>query len=149
MIIVSQTLIEKQKKEVRKLKEKLQGFMIGRYGFDELSKIYLGLTILLMILSMFTGNSILYVLSLLILVYSYYRAFSKNIAKRQMENQRYRDFRYQTVLKWNRFKSRQAQKKTYRFFRCPQCRQTVRVPKGRGRICITCPKCRMEFIKKS
>ena len=64
------------------MKEKVQRFMMGRYGFDELSKVYLGVTIVLMILSMFVKSSLLYVLALLLLVYSYYRAFSKNIAGR-------------------------------------------------------------------
>ena len=43
-------------------------------------------------------------------------------------------------------KKRWAQRGTYRFFKCPQCRQIVRVPKGRGKICITCPKCKTEFM---
>ena len=51
--------------------------------------------------------------------------------------------------KENNLKKRWAQRSTYRFFKCPQCKQTVRVPKGRGKICITCPKCKTEFIKKS
>lgn len=131
------------------MREKLQRFMVGRYGFDELSKLYMGLTIFLMILSMFTKSSVVYLLSLVLLVYSYYRAFSKNISKRQQENQKYRNLRYDSVVKWNKFKARQAQKKTHCFFKCPQCKQTVRVPKGKGRICITCPKCQTEFIKKS
>ncbi len=131
------------------MKEKVQRFMMGRYGFDELSKIYLGVTIVLMIVSMFVNSSLLYILSLALLVYCYYRAFSRNIAKRQQENQKFLNFRYNSVVKWNNFKKRQAQKKTHRFFKCPQCKQTVRVPKGKGKICITCPKCRAEFIKKS
>ncbi len=53
------------------------------------------------------------------------------------------------VVKKNNLKKRWAQRSTYRFFKCPQCKQTVRVPKGRGKICITCPKCKTEFIKKS
>lgn len=131
------------------MKEKMQRFMLGRYGFDDLSKIHLGIAIILMVLSMFVRNSIFYILSLLMLVYVYVRAFSRNISKRQQENQKYLNFRYQRVVKWDAFKKRQAQKKTHRFYKCPQCRQTVRVPKGRGKICITCPKCKTEFIKKS
>ncbi|MBO5372699.1 MAG: hypothetical protein J6A75_08270 [Lachnospiraceae bacterium] len=131
------------------MKERLQRFMLGRYGFDELSKVYLGVTIALMVISMFADSWLLYLFSLGLLVYSYYRAFSKNISKRQSENQKYRNFRYQQMVKWNNFKNRQAQKKIYRFFKCPQCKQRVRVPKGRGKICITCPKCKIEFIKRS
>lgn len=131
------------------MREKMQRFMLGRYGFDELSKVYLGMTIVLMIISMFTGNSIIYIAALGVLVYGYYRAFSRNIPKRQQENQRFCNFRYQQAIKWNNFKNHQAQKKIYRFYKCPQCKQRVRVPRGRGRICITCPKCKIEFIKKS
>ena len=135
--------------KVQRMKERLQRFMLGRYGFDELSKVYLGVTIALMVISMFADSWLLYLFSLGLLVYSYYRAFSKNISKRQSENQKYRNFRYQQMVKWNNFKNRQAQKKIYRFFKCPQCKQRVRVPKGRGKICITCPKCKIEFIKRS
>ena len=135
--------------KVHRMKEKIQKFMTGRYGFDELSKIYLGVTIGLMVLSLFSRERIFYILSLLILVYCYFRAFSRNIAKRQEENQKYRNFRYRSRMKWNVFKNRQAQKAVYRFYKCPQCGQRVRVPRGKGRICITCPKCGTEFIKKS
>lgn len=135
--------------KVHGMKEKVQRFMIGRYGFDELSKISLLLTIALMAASMFTRNRVVYTVSLVLLIYSYWRALSKNIAKRQQENQKFLNIRYQGIAKWNKFKSRQAQKKIYRFYKCPQCEQMVRVPKGRGRICITCPKCQAEFIRKS
>ncbi len=135
--------------KVHVMKEKVQRFMIGRYGFDELSKIFLGLTIALMVASMFTRNRVIYLISLVLLVYSYWRAFSRNIAKRQQENQRFLNLRYQSAVKWSKFKSRREQKKIYRFYKCPQCQQMVRVPKGRGRICITCPKCQAEFIRKS
>lgn len=131
------------------MREKMQRFMLGRYGFDELSKVYLGITVVLMVISIFTGNSFIYFISLVLLIYIYFRAFSRNIIKRQQENQKYVNFRYQCVVKWDAFKKHQEQKKIYRFFKCPQCKQKVRVPKGRGKICITCPKCRTEFIKKS
>lgn len=131
------------------MKEKLQRCMMGRYGFDELSKICLGLTVILMIVSMFANSPLLYILSLALLIYCYFRAFSRNIIKRQQENQRFLNFRYNCTVKWDKFKKHQAQKKIYRFFKCPQCKQMVRVPKGKGKICITCPKCRSEFIKKS
>ena len=74
---------------------------------------------------------------------------SRNVSKRYEENQRYLNAKYRAVVKKNNLKKRWAQRSTYRFFKCPQCKQTVRVPKGRGKICITCPKCKTEFIKKS
>ncbi len=131
------------------MREKVQKFMTGRYGFDELSKAYLGAAIALMVVSLFFRNRIFYLTAIVLLIYCYYRAFSRNIAKRQAEEQKYRNFRYRRAVKWNALKKRQEQKKIYRFYKCPQCRQKVRVPKGRGKICITCPKCQTEFIKKS
>ncbi len=131
------------------MKEKMRKFMLGRYGFDELSKVCLGTTVVLMVCSMFLGNRLLYLMAIGLLICCYYRAFSRNIEKRRAEGQKYRNFRYQNTVRWNAFKKRQEQKKLYCFYKCPQCRQKVRVPKGRGRICITCPKCSREFIKKS
>lgn len=131
------------------MKGKVQKFMAGRYGFDNLSKACLIATVALMAASLLVKNRALYLVALLLLAYCYFRAFSKNVVKRQRENQLFCNLRYQAVVKWNKFKNRQAQKKIYRFYHCPQCRQAVRVPKGRGKICITCPKCRTEFIKKS
>lgn len=131
------------------MKQKLQQFMYGRYGFDELSKIYLALTIFCIVVSLFAKNSFFYVVGIVLLIYTYYRAFSRQTAKRQMENQKFLNLRYQVKVKQNKRKVHREQKKIYRFYKCPSCKQTVRVPKGKGKICITCPKCQMEFIKKS
>lgn len=123
--------------------------MYGRYGFDDLSKIFLLLTIVCIVISMFVNNALFYLLGIALLIYTYYRAFSRQTAKRQMENQKFLNLRYQAKVRQNKRKVRREQKKIYRFYKCPSCKQTVRVPKGRGKICITCPKCKMEFIKKS
>lgn len=135
--------------KVHTMKQRVQSFMMGRYGFDDLSKVHAALVIALMLLSVLADSQALYLAALILLCYNFYRVFSRNITKRQQENQKYRSLKYQSAVKWNAFKNRQAQKKIYRFYRCPQCRQRVRVPKGKGRICITCPKCRAEFIKRS
>ncbi len=131
------------------MREKFQRFMAGRYGVDELSKVLNIVLLVLLVLSIFIRSGILYLLALGILIYSYFRMFSRNISKRYEENQKFVNFRYRNVVKWNNFKKRFAQRKEYRFYHCPQCKQTVRVPRGRGKICITCPKCRTEFVKKS
>ena len=123
--------------------------MAGRYGVDELSKFLNIVLLVLLVLSIFIRSGILYLLALGILIYSYFRMFSRNISKRYEENQKFVNLRYRNVVKWNNFKKRFAQRKEYRFYHCPQCKQTVRVPRGRGKICITCPKCRTEFVKKS
>lgn len=131
------------------MKEKLRSFMTGRYGADELSRFFSGVVLVLLIVSMFTRFGLLYWIALGLLIYSTWRMFSKNVSARYQENQKFLNFRYDMVVKKDRWKKRWQQRKTYRFFKCPQCKQTVRVPKGRGKICITCPKCRTEFVKRS
>ena len=131
------------------MKEKLRQFMQGRYGADELSRFSSIVVIVLLVVSLFTRWSIFYLLGFALMIYMYFRMFSRNIAKRRAENQKFLNFRYHAVVQWNKQKNQLAQRKTHRFFKCPSCKQKVRVPKGRGRICITCPKCRTEFIKKS
>ena len=131
------------------MREKLRRFMTGRYGVDQLSRLYLVLTLVLLVLSMITKLPIFYGLAIILLIYMYYRMFSKNTTKMYAQNQKYLNMRYQIVVKWNNAKKHFAQRKEYRFYRCPKCHQKVRVPRGKGKICITCPKCRTEFIKKS
>lgn len=136
------------------MKEKLQRFMMGRYGADELGKALNVVALVCIVAAMFASKvPVLYMLlywgGLVVLIFELYRMFSKNTAKRYEENQKYRDFRYRMVVKKEARKKRWQQRDTYRFFKCPQCKQKVRVPKGKGKICITCPKCKHEFIKKS
>ncbi len=122
--------------------------MAGRYGVDELSRLMLWVVLALFVLSMIFRWGIFSIIAYALIIYMYFRIFSKNIAKRREENLRYLDFRYNAGKKVRAKKERFAQRKYYRFFSCPTCGQTVRVPKGHGKICITCPKCRGEFIKK-
>lgn len=123
--------------------------MYGRYGNDQLSRVYLGATLVLLVLSLFTRWTYFYVAGIALLIYCYYRMFSKNITKMSAQNQRYLNWRYGLAVSRQKRRVRREQKKIYHFYKCPQCAQQVRVPKGHGKICITCPKCRMEFVRKS
>lgn len=131
------------------MRERLQRFMMGRYGADQLSKLYLGIAVVCMVVSLFTRWNLFYLVGLLLLIYVYYRMFSRNISKMYAQNQKFLNLRYRAVAKWNNKKKERAQRQIYRFYTCPGCKQRVRVPRGKGRIQITCPKCRMEFVKKS
>ena len=131
------------------MREKFERFMAGRYGADELSKAQNVVALVLLVISIFTRMGIFYWLAIALIIYETFRTFSKNISKRYQENQQYLNYRYKLTVKIDRYKKRFQQRKIYRFYKCPQCKQTVRVPRGRGKICITCPKCRTEFVKKS
>lgn len=135
------------------MREKMQRFMIGRYGADELAKFLNTVVLVCLVISLVGVKipilSLFYWFGIALMIFNCYRMFSRNVSKRYAENQKYLNYRYRAVAKHASKKKRWEQRDTYRFYKCPDCKQRVRVPKGRGRICITCPKCRREFIKKS
>lgn len=132
-----------------KIKSSFTRFMYGRNGVDQLSQFINIVTLVIFVISLFTKWTWLYWIAIGLLVYMYFRIFSENIPKRSQENQKFCNLRYDLAIKKNNMKKEWEQRKIYRFFRCPMCKQKVRVPKGRGKICITCPKCRQEFVKRS
>lgn len=124
-------------------------FMYGRYGVDKLTVAILIVYFILYLSAQFARSYLLLIFSLIVFVLCWVRVFSRNIAQRQKENEVF-------LRTWNKVKSwmqtlrgRFRDRKTHRYFRCPNCSSTLRVPKGRGKICITCPVCRKEFIKKT
>ncbi len=131
------------------MKRRFAEFMNGRYGADQLSRFMLGLCIVCLVINIFTREQAVYVLALVILGVCYFRMFSRNYAKRSAENQRYLDATRGARTWFQRRKNRLIQSKDYHIYKCPSCGQKIRIPRGKGRICITCPKCRHEFEKKS
>jgi len=134
---------------MNRFREKLMRFMQGRNGFDQFSQFLNMVVLVIFVLSLFIKWAPLYYIGIALLIYMYFRVFSKNIPKRYAENQKFCNMRYDFSIKKNKMKKEWEQRKIYRFYRCPMCKQKVRVPKGRGKICITCPKCREEFVRRS
>jgi ribosomal protein S27E len=123
--------------------------MTGRYGTDQLTFALLGLYFVLWMAGQVSRLYILALLSLVPLVLCFYRMFSRNTGKRYRENVWFMNY-WSKVRLWffnrtNRIKDR----KVHRYYKCPKCANTLRVPKGRGKICITCPVCGNQFIKKT
>lgn len=131
------------------MKEKFRQFMIGRYGMDQLGQFLIWTGIIVMLLSTFVRSSILSSISFLILIICYVRMFSRNINKRYNENQKFIFQKDRFLSLFKNLKGQGEQHKKYHIYRCPTCKQKIRVPKGKGKICITCPKCHAEFIRKS
>ena len=131
------------------MREKLARFMMGRNGVDDLARFESWFVLFVLILSIFTRSGLLDLIAIAFIVHMYFRVFSRNVSKRYEENQKFLNFRYDWTVKWNRKKKHFEQRKMYKFYKCPMCRQEVRVPRGHGKICITCPKCREEFIRRS
>lgn len=134
---------------MNRFKDKMARFMYGRYGMDQLSMNLSLICLVLLIVTMFVRNNVIYMIALVGIVYTYFRVFSRNISRRSEENEKYLKFHYKVVGKLNKIKFRITDSKTHRIFRCPSCSQKIRVPRGKGKISIKCPKCRIEFIKKT
>lgn len=131
------------------MKEKLQQFMMGRYGVDDLSRFTLYVLVGLMILNFIIRSSLVSFLLLVGLVWIYFRMFSKNHAKRYEENARFLRIKDKVLGRVRREKDLASQRKVYHIYTCPGCKQKIRVPRGKGKIEVTCPKCHTSFIKKS
>lgn len=124
-------------------------FMLGRYGSDQLSIALIILALALSILSRIFNSKLLSLVYLLALGITLFRIFSKDIPKRYQENLIF-------LKKWNPIKKKVRTRlkriknfRSYKHFKCPGCQQTLRVPRGKGRIAATCPKCKTVVIKKS
>lgn len=128
----------------------IRRFLAGRYGSDALNCVLLVLAVVVSLVNNILANvfldsriytgviyHVLWLVMMALLVLSLVRSFSRNISARRRENAR-------LVQLWTCLRDRKN-----RYFRCPNCRQLVRVPRGRGKVSIRCPKCGEKFIRKT
>ena len=119
----------------------LRSFMAGRYGTDRLNMVILcsglGASILSVLVPVPPFNLVFWALSYALMIWAIFRSLSRNTYKRYQENRKF-------LQVFDRLKDRQ-----HRYFDWPKCRQMVRGPRGKGKISITCPRCREKFIKKT
>jgi len=119
----------------------MRRFMTGRYGTDKLNMVILGAGLIACLISMFVHfapvNLLLTLISYVLMGWAIFRSLSRNTYKRYQENRKY-------LMFLQKIKDRE-----HRYYDCPRCRQPVRVPRGKGKIAITCPKCREKFIRKT
>lgn len=126
---------------------KFSQWMQGRYGNDELNKLMLISGTVCFVLSIFKYFRIFYIFAVLLLFFACYRCYSKNVYARQRERAAYLRIRGSFTDYWVLRKRMWNDRKTHKYFKCPQCSARLRVPKNRGKIEVTCPKCRAKTIK--
>ncbi|MFB0919612.1 MAG: hypothetical protein QMB62_01820 [Oscillospiraceae bacterium] len=134
------------------MKQKFAKFMYGRYGLDELSKFLSSVSIVVLLLSMFltgTARMTVFMAAFALIIYAYFRIFSKNYAKRRAENAKFLKFRQPIIDSFTLRRDMWKQRKEFRFFKCPSCKAVLRVPKGKGKIRVVCKKCGTAFEKKT
>ena len=130
------------------MKEKLIRFMQGRYGVDNLNTHALWLVIILLIINMFVGNMFISILSYALWFIVIYRTFSRQVYKRYAENEKYLKT-IQPVTQFFNLQKKRISDRQHKYYSCPKCKQMVRLPKGKGKIVVTCPKCQNKFEKRT
>lgn len=123
------------------LREKIARFMYGRYGVDQFSRFLLGAIMVIMFLNIFIRSRLLSILIWAVIIFVYVRMFSKKHARCYAQNQWY----LAQVRKIHCYKDI----RTHHIYTCKSCRQKIRIPRGKGKIMIRCPRCGFEFIKRS
>jgi len=133
----------------QKIKNGFRNFMMGRHGSDQLSFALLLGGIILSLLTSITGIGIFYYIGLAAYIWAIFRMFSKNRVKRAAENQKYLNFRTNFKANFSQFFVRLKNIKKYRYFRCPECKARLRLPRKVGEVTVTCGKCRHQFRQKA
>lgn len=136
------------------MKEKFIKFMEGRYGVDGFARFTMGVALVCIVVSIFFRNgstmgAILNTVGLAAIIYTYFRMLSRNIQKRYAENQKYLSMTAKIRQRFRKEKNMMEQRKTHHIYTCSSCGQKIRIPRGKGKIEIDCPKCHTKFIKNS
>jgi Zn finger protein HypA/HybF involved in hydrogenase expression len=123
--------------------------MEGRYGGDQLSMALLIFSVLFTLIAELTGVKVLALIGYIPLGVCVFRMLSRNKSKRSMENYRFAMLMSPVYSWFKKIQNRLKDTKTHKYFKCPNCKTKLRLPKGKGKISITCPKCKTEFVKKT
>lgn len=126
---------------------KLREIMAGRNGFDRLSIVLIALSFIVSVFAVFVP--LIKIFSLALFAYALWRAFSKNLDKRREENFRFTRITSDIGESYRQWSFHRQQKQQFRFFVCPGCKIKLRLPRGKGKISITCPKCGLKFKRNT
>ena len=130
------------------IRNAIQRLMYGRYGTDQLNLFLMGVYLLLYLVFALTRVTLLYWVSFVLFICSLFRTLSRNMERRRMENARFMRLAG-PVLSWLRLRRTIRRDKEHVYFKCPSCGQQLRVPRGKGKITVTCRGCGASFEEKS
>ena len=134
---------------LEKIKAGLVKYMAGRRGADELSLALLIAGALLSLLSTILHTPVLSLLSMTVYIYTLFRMFSRNLEKRHAENAAFLKFWNGMTSGIRQFFNRLKNMKKYKYFKCPECKSRLRLPRGVGEVTVTCGKCHHAFKQKA
>ena len=129
--------------------KKAAEWLQGRNGSDELGICVSLVALILVIVNIFLNSFIISVIALVLIVYTFWRSASRNLEARENENGVFCEF-LGPVRPWVRNPVEAfSEARAYRHFKCPECGQRVRVPRGKGKVRVRCPKCSTKFDARS
>lgn len=131
------------------MKEKLKKFMVGRNGIDQLSLFLTYFALVLLLILSLMGKAKYNFIPMAIVIYAYYRFFSKNLIKRASENSKFLSLSNKLIGKLTKTKRLVFGSKTHKYFICGKCKTELRIPKHKGKIRVKCPKCGEEYVKRT
>lgn len=134
---------------MNRFREYFVRLMMGRYGVDKLGRFLMGAALICIIAGIFIRNPLVDIIALILMGVSYFRMFSRNMGRRFQENQRFERFWFQILEMFRKWRFKIQRIRQYHIYKCPSCGQKIRIPRGKGKINIHCPKCNTEFIKRS
>lgn len=126
----------------------LRRMMYGRYGADQLNYFLLGLYLVLYLLARLLNSGLFSLLSTVCAFLAFFRMFSRQLDRRRRENARFLE-KIQPLVRWYNVNKHRRHDKEHAYFRCPNCGQQLRAPKGKGRLHVTCRSCGVTFEKKT
>ena len=130
------------------IRNALQRFMYGRYGNDQLNLFLIGVYLAFFLLAAITDRGLFSLVGELLLLVALFRMLSRNLGKRREENTKFMK-KATPVIQWLRLQRNIHRDKDHHYFRCPNCGQQLRVPRGKGKITVTCRSCKASFQEKS
>lgn len=132
-----------------RIKMGIMRFMQGRNGLDNLSYTAMWTGLILMLADSFIGTGVLRLVGTALYGYAIFRMLSRNVAKRQVENEGFVSFFENLKKKIKQFFLRLKGSKEYKYFRCPACKNRLRLRRGCGEKHVTCPVCKHQFNQKA
>ena len=126
-------------------KERIAGFMAGRYGIDRMYHFLLAVCTILILINIFVNSLILSIIEIGLFVYTFYRVLSRNVYKRQQENEKFIKFIDKPKKFFNLQKCKVRDRKTHVYRRCPSCKSNLRLPREKGKHTVVCPCCKNRF----
>ena len=130
------------------IRERIADFMIGRYGIDRLYYFLLGICFVLIIINIFINSYIISLIESGLFVYAIFRVISRNVYKRQQENEKFNQIA-EKIKKFIKFqKCKWRDNKTHVYKKCPACKNNLRLPREKGEHTVVCPCCKNRFNVK-